>query len=29
MLPNEETAPASPVYQVMIVILVFLSLPAP
>ena len=25
MLPNEETAPASPVYQVMIVILVFLS----
>ena len=29
MLPNEETAPASPVYQVMIVILVFLSLPEP
>jgi len=29
MLPNEETAPASPVYQVMIVILVFLSLAEP
>ncbi|GEM_PF-2182199 len=29
MLPNEETAPASPVYQVMIVILVFLSIPEP
>ncbi len=29
MLPNEETAPASPVYQFMIVILVFLSLPEP
>ena len=29
MLPNEETAPASPVYQVRIVILVFLSIPEP
>lgn len=29
MLPNQETAPASPVYQVMIVILVFLSLAEP
>ena len=29
MLPNEETAPASPVYQVMIVILVSLSLAEP
>ena len=29
MLPNEETAPASPAYQVMIVILVFLSLAEP